>query len=272
MQGNKSRSPPRVELAEQPKGDADTRDATPKPQRTSPSKQPQQGHQPQGTNQNDPQHLLHPVSQAIPDLVTRVPTDAGGTTRGGPDKPPAPLQADPQQWRVPATTQAIRTVPESSAALQMQQAHQIAQLSGQANIRHSVWDAASGPRLDSGGMQTEALTQVAAAAAVAAAQAVKSDASSELSQVLKAVLLQQTSLSMQQKALETSVSAPTIVHDSSAPYASRHATQHPSTPPHAPASAVPVVWRNLIYACLLYTTSRHNGRLFCSGALSLQPC
>lgn len=51
----------------------------------------------------------------------------------------------------------------------------------------------------------ETLTQVAAAAAVAAAQAVKHDADSELSQVLKAVLLQQSRMGISNSALVNAV-------------------------------------------------------------------
>lgn len=101
-------------------------------------------------------------------------------------------------------------------------------------------------------MRTEALTQVAAAAAVAAAQAVKSDTNSELSQVLKAVLLQQNSLSMQRNSLADTVSAPTVarVRHSSAPYTAPRTTQHPPTPLQAPPSAVSVVRRSVLQLAL----------------------
>lgn len=227
------------ECAEQPK-DADCRsEVTPQPQPFSPSKQPQQRSQPQFTHQNDSQRILqNNLSQNVPDSV-RVPTAPWGPPRGGSDMPSAHLPAGPQQWHVPSTAQAIRNVHYNSSALHMQQAHLLAQRQGQASPQHctyDAWDAAARSRFVSGSMRPEALTQVAAAAAVAAAQAVKSDSDSELSQVLKAVLLQQSSLGMQRSALAATVAAP----------AAQNTTQQTSTPLQVPPSAVPVVRTSIL--------------------------
>lgn len=92
----------------------------------------------------------------------------------------------------------------------------------------------------------ETLTQVAAAAAVAAAQAVKHDADSELSQVLKAVLLQQSRMGIANSALANAVGpgmfAAMVQEKPIGPRVVGHrlteAAPHAPPPPH---SATPVV-------------------------------
>lgn len=99
----------------------------------------------------------------------------------------------------------------------------------------------AGPQL-----AAETLTQVATAAAVAAAQSVKHDADSELSQVLKAVLLQQSRIGIANSALANAVGPGFLAmkgHEKSiGPRVAGHRLTE--TAPHAippPHSATPVV-------------------------------
>lgn len=92
----------------------------------------------------------------------------------------------------------------------------------------------------------ETLTQVAAAAAVAAAQAVKHDADSELSQVLKAVLLQQSRIGIANSALANAVGPGLLAtlgqEKSIGPRVVGHRLTEPAPQPvAAPHSATPVV-------------------------------